>query len=733
MDDEILAEFLVESREGLDTLDRLLVELEESPGSRDLLASVFRVVHTFKGTSGFLGLHALEQLAHAGESLLVRLRDGDLSLDRARADALLAMVDALRGIVNEVEATGSEGRPDVGELSRRLLSLCAVSRSSEASVPAPRRVTDELTPSAPRSLVPHGASPSHGAEPVVVPGAAPEVRSDTTVRIDVQLLDKLMNLVGELVLARNQVLQLTGRSEDASLLGTTQRLDLVTTELQEGVMKTRMQPIGSIWNKYPRVVRDLAAQCGKQIRLETEGADTELDRTILEAIKDPLTHILRNSADHGIERPEQRVAAGKPPAGVLRLRAFHEGGKVNIEISDDGAGIAVERVRDKAVARGLVSAERAASMSDREIAQLIFAPGFSTAEAVSAVSGRGVGMDVVKTHVERIGGTIELQSARGRGTTLRIRIPLTLAIIPALLVTLAGERYAIPQVSLVELVRVAKDAIDKSVLEVHGARVLTLRGELLPLVELREVLQLQEAAQPPDDLLVAVVSAEDRTFGLVVDDISDTGEIVVKPLGRELKMVGVYAGATILGDGRVALILDVPGIAERAGLAAGHGETGTTPAGAAPRGELGSWLLVQGIDGTRCALPLAAVARLEEIPLARIERVGTERVAQYRGEILPLVPLGDGWPGTSPDGVVHVVVCAVEDRLVGAVVASIEDVSTAEVDLHRVERADRALAGIPASACAVLAGQVTAIIDVGALVARAGVGRGAGETRRRAA
>jgi two-component system chemotaxis sensor kinase CheA len=570
-DDDIVKEFLVESHENLDQLDQLLVELEENPTSRERLASIFRTIHTLKGTSGFLAFHKLEAIAHVGENLLSKLRDGELALDQARTNALLSMVDSIRQLLRAIEATGKEDESDPSELvalltaltepgpqpsasaPKRAASLPAAKRASIAPVrrsiaPVPLAPANEV-PAEPRALVPAARLEENEEH-----GEAKRGATDSSIRVDVQLLDRLMNLVGELVLARNQVLQVTTNLEDAVFQATSQRLNLVTTELQEGIMKTRMQPIGSIWNKYPRVVRDLSAQCGKQIRLEMEGADTELDRSILEAIKDPLTHVVRNSADHGIERPEARTSRGKPAQGTLRLRAFHEGGKVNIEISDDGGGIDVERVREKAIVRGLITQERAAAMSERELTQLIFLPGFSTAEKVSNVSGRGVGMDVVRTNVERIGGTIDLLSRRGQGTTLRIRIPLTLAIVPALVVAAAGDRYAIPQVNLLELVRLEGEQAKSALDDLHGTKVLRLRGQLLPLVRLRDVLGLPEHHE--DHVNVVVLQADDRAFGLVVDDISDTEEIVVKPLGKELKGLGVYAGATIMGDGHIALILD---------------------------------------------------------------------------------------------------------------------------------------------------------------------------------
>jgi two-component system chemotaxis sensor kinase CheA len=374
-----------------------------------------------------------------------------------------------------------------------------------------------------------------------------------------------MNLVGELVLTRNQILQFNARQEDTTLNTTSQRLNLITTELQAGVMKTRMQPIGVVWNKLPRLVRDLATSSGKQIQLEMDGADTELDKTIIEAIKDPLTHIVRNCCDHGIEKPEARLRAGKPAGGTLSLRAFHEGGQVNIEISDDGGGVNLQRVKEKALEKGLVRPDQIERMSEREVLGLIFLPGFSTAPKVTSVSGRGVGMDVVKTNIEKIGGAADLASRVGEGTTVKLKIPLTLAIIPGLVVKNGGERFVIPQVSLLELIRLETDSGKSSIEWIHGTPVYRHRDRLLPITYLSQVLG-QGATQNSDAINIVVLQAEDRQFGLVVDDIQDTQEIVVKPLGKQLKGLSCYAGATIMGDGRVALILDVLGIGQLSGV-----------------------------------------------------------------------------------------------------------------------------------------------------------------------
>lgn len=512
-----------------------------------------------------------------------------------------------------------------------------------------------------------------------------------------------MNLVGELVLARNQILQFSAR-QDAAFLSTSQRLNLITTELQEGIMKTRMQPIGNVWNKFPRLVRDLALTCGKQVRIDMEGEDTDLDKTLIEAIRDPLTHIVRNAIDHGIEAPAVRVAAGKPAEGRLFLRAFHESGQVNIEISDDGAGIDFDRVKEKALERGLITVDQAARLSTNEALNLLFSPGFSTAREVTNVSGRGVGMDVVKTNIDKIGGTVDVQSNRGRGTKLKIKIPLTLAIIPALVVTCGGDRYAIPQVSLIELVRLDGDEAGKKIETIREAPVYRLRGHLLPLVYLSHVLKLSghgnQALKPEDESLksserqaanIVVLQVGERQFGLVVDEVNDTEEIVVKPLGKQLKGISAFAGATIMGDGRVALILDGLGVAQISGVFAESREAARAEeqkSEARAIGERQRLLLFRAAGSERLAIPLSLVARLEEFPRSQIEHAAGSRAVQYRGHILPLIGLGAllGAESAKPeaeqqsiDEPIQVVVIGDGDRTIGVEVDQILDIIEEQV------------------------------------------------------
>lgn len=715
--DEIIKEFLAESNDNLDQLDSGLVELEKDPYSQELLGSIFRAIHTVKGTSGVLGFTKLETVAHGGENLLSKLRDGKLRLNTDIASGLLKMVDAIREILSQIAAAGNEGEgnyaPIVTMLNQLLEQELARSESTEQTqakllgeiftekLKVPQQAIEAALAQQAAGdlrkigeiLVEHGEIAPHAVlDALKTQGETAAPVSASNIRVDVGLLDKLMNLVGELVLARNQILQFTISQKDSSFLGTAQRLNLITTELQEGVMKTRMQPIGNVWNKFPRVVRDLSLQFGKQVRIEMEGSDTELDKTIIEAIKDPLTHIIRNAIDHGIELPSARAGAGKPPEGCLTLRAFHEGGQVNIEIADDGGGINLDRVKQKAIERGQITADQAARMSDRELLNLIFLPGLSTAEKVTNVSGRGVGMDVVKTNIEKIGGTVDLHSVYGQGTTLKIKIPLTLAIIPALIATSGGERFAIPQVSLLELVRLEGEQAQHGIENLHGAPVYRLRGHLLPLVYLSQ--QLGLPGKLSDVVNIVVLQADDRQFGLVVDEINDTEEIVVKPMGKQLKGIDCFAGATIMGDGQVALILDVLGIAQMANVVTQVRDRAVIDSVVRKTDSVAgrdAWLVFTVGGGRRMAIPLAIVARLEEFSGNQVEHSGSGLVVQYRGQIMPLIDIAEQLHLCSPaaqDEKLQVVVYSEGTRSVGLVVEQIVDVVEQAVVVDHAKTTD---------------------------------------------
>ncbi len=741
---EVLKDFLQESYENLDRVDSELIELEEQPDNRELLSSIFRSMHTIKGTCGFFGFDRLEKVTHIGENLLVKLRDGEYSMTEEIATGLLAMVDAVRAMLSEISDHGHDGRKLYSRLIDQLTELKDHGEIKGGSTlhTAPPAVAKPLPVETAVLDVPTGsddsANDASAAEAATTPSVAdkaPEssgskpaaVREEkssagiveASIRVDVPVLDSLMNLVGELVLARNQIVEYVGAHENTQVVAAAQRLNLITSELQEGVMQTRMQPIHSVWAKLPRVVRDLSRACGKQIRVEMEGKSTELDKSLIEAMKDPITHLVRNSVDHGIESPEQRLAAGKPAEGTLLLRAFHEGGQVHIEISDDGGGIHPERIKQKAIENGVVTVEQASRMSDQEICKMIFLPGLSTAEAVTNISGRGVGMDVVKTNIEKISGAIDLDTEVGRGTVFKIRVPLTLAIVPALIVSTGGQRFAIPQVNLIELIRIDEEDQSHAIEFIHGCPVHRLRGQLLPIVYLNKELMLdtpQEGA-----LNIVVLQAEKCRFGLVVDQINDTQEIVVKPLTEALKSIPVFAGATIMGDGRVALILDTLGIGQRARVMSDSPDRTVSLSVSSVAEKVGkseTLLLVSTASDGRLAIPLNRVARLEQFELERTERAGTTVVVQYRGQILPLVQLSDFLherrashdEQDADASLIQVVVFGEEGSQVGLIVKEIIDV--VDEVLHTRGKSSRD--GVLGTAA--IDGQVTELLDVSAFI-----------------
>ncbi|MBK8249683.1 MAG: chemotaxis protein CheA [Gemmatimonadetes bacterium] len=725
--DDLLRDFLTESNEGLNQLDRDIVDLERQPESAELINRIFRAIHTIKGTCGFLDLVRLERVAHATESVLVLVRERKLAVSRPVIDDVLAGVDAIKAVLQVIEATEHEPAGNDDEVIVRLNARVP------GNAPAPAEATSaagtiELFETG-EVIAVHAravAAAEESAAPAPATAALPEARpagepaseskpavADSSLRVNVVLLDKLMNLVGELVLGRNQLIQLTAGQEGSVFEAPVQHLNRVTTDLQEAVMKTRMQPVGAAWGKLPRLVRDLAAASGKQIELVMSGAETELDRQILQAIQDPLTHMVRNSADHGIEAPDVRVANGKGRAGTIHLNAFHEGGHVILEIRDDGAGINVDRVRQKAVERGLVKADAAAALSEQQVLRFIFEPGFSTAAQVTNVSGRGVGMDVVRSNIERIGGAVELASRVGEGATVRIKIPLTLAIVSALVVTAGSQVFAIPQIGVVELVRVTEEQQGR-VQEMHGTRFYRLRDTLLPLVDLSALLALNHAARTTEaNIVVCQVGA--LRFGLVVDDVYDTQEIVVKPMGRLVKHVTVYSGCTILGDGRVIMILDPAGIAATA-MPSGQSERtreGETHAAAAGAGERESVLLFDAGFAALQAVPLRQVARLEEFTSAQLEEADGRLLVQYRGALLPVIPANPAMDVRARDPR-PVVVLGRDGQAMGLAVDEIRDIVEEHLKLEAVARRP-GVRGV-----GVIGGRATEVIDTGHFLAAAG-------------
>ncbi|MDQ8184782.1 chemotaxis protein CheW [Pelagicoccus sp. SDUM812002] len=764
---ELVKDFLLESSEGLESFDQDLLVIEKGECDTNLLNQVFRVVHTIKGTAGCLGFGRIESIAHTGENVLSLMRDGELESTPEIADSLLKLSDALRAMLEVIETSGSdETAGDYSDLKSILDAIKdgqIVTSGPEPKVEETLDEADSQTPPAAGANVGWGFfedEPAHAESEICAPdessawglfeeedttvseklvqkaiavaalpkepaAAKAESISSASVRVDVALLDGLMNMVGELVLSRNQLLQLSyQRSITPSDVSTlSQRFNQVTTELQQGIMKTRMQQIGTVWGKYPRIVRDLASDLGKRVELETFGADTELDRTIIEAIKDPLTHIIRNAVDHGIESPAVREAAGKSESAQLLMRAFHEAGQVNIEIIDDGAGIDGNKICGKALEKGLIDVEEAGRLSDREKINLIFLPGFSTAEKLSNVSGRGVGMDVVKTNIEKIGGSVDIHSVCGEGTTLRIKIPLTLAIVAALVVKSGNQRFAIPQVNLVELVRINADDIEEAIEMVYDAPVFRLRGKLLPLVFLDQFLGLPLGnREKRSSVSIAVLRADSQDYGLVVDVVSDTEEIVVKPLGKQLSNLPIYAGATIMGDGSVAIILDAVGVASRAGVLGVAQKVNDSRLNAVEdildAGEKVPLILFSLAGWENLAVPLEAAERLEEFDPSVIESSGGVESVHYRGSIMQLLRLGDllgvktRYEGSNRE---QVIVYKCGERYLGIVVGENRDIVEQSLKLENIGSRPYI------KGSAIINGRITDLVDVEAILARAGL------------
>ncbi len=730
----IIAEFLAESVENLDSVDQDIVALERDSSNTEVIERVFRTIHTIKGTCGFLAFSKLEAVTHSAESVLALVRDGNLELTPEITTTLLKAIDSVREILAHIERDETEGDGDYSEIARDLDAIDegakkgkkkspprAKSRSVKKVEPGPKPAPTKKTKDLTEEVTAETAERDLGAKKSPVTGdvVGPTV-GESSLRVDISVLDRLMNLVGELVLARNQIGQNLGSDSNLALTTASQRLDSITGELQEAVMRARMQPISSILSTLPRFVRDLAITSGKELEIEIEGQETDLDKSVLEAIKTSLLHLVRNAVDHGIETPEDREASGKPRAGKITLRAAHEGGSVAIEVRDDGKGLDSERILEQAISAGIVSAENGAELPRAKIEQFVFRAGFSTAREVTNVSGRGVGLDVVRANVESIGGLIEIQSEPSQSTTFRIKIPLTLAIVSVILVRSGGQRFALPQASVVELVRLGRGGSELGIERLHGVPVYRLRGRLLPLVTLSEELGLASPGTGSEESII-VLQGDNRQFGLLVDSIDDSQEIVVKPLGRRLTGLP-FAGATILGDGSITLILDV----FRVGLSAGVVSDGRTRAlsadptlPSAPAPGLRRVLLLQGADDERMALDLSRVSRLESLHRGRIERVGDNLVVQYRGEILPMIDLQRALPerrtnrrNESPEsaGEASVVICTIEGRSCGLLVHRILDI--VDADLSDTTAGSRE--GI--EACSVIGDRINEIIDLAGVI-----------------
>jgi two-component system chemotaxis sensor kinase CheA len=768
--DDLVNEFIEETSESLAVLDSELVTFEQNPHDEKVLGNIFRLVHTIKGTCGFLGLPRLESVAHAGENILGKIRDKELDVSQHAISLVLEALDHIKGLIEYLGEHGSEPVGSDEDLINRLNAFVdSGGKAPEAAAepaPAPAAAaaaateeessgdalpedalkkakelaeglpsnfdgdSDELqklfdatpvaTPASPAAE--EAAAQPEAEKPAPAPVAAaptappappaaetaekkPAAAASQSIRVNLDVLEILMQTVGELVLTRNQLLQLERNTEDKKFTGPIQQLSHITSELQEQVMKTRMQPIGNAWAKFPRLIRDLSMELNKKIELRMVGAETELDRQLLEMIKDPLTHMVRNSADHGLETPEERVKAGKPESGTVTLSAYHEGGHIIILISDDGRGVNLDKVKEKIIGNGLATEEQLAEMPDNQIIQYIFKPGFSTAEKVTSVSGRGVGMDVVRSNIEKIGGVVELSSEPGKGSKFHIKIPLTLAIVSVLVLKAGEQEFAIPQINVQELVRTANDS-NHRIEEINGSAVLRLREKLLPLMSLTEALGMEDKRdhELADNSYIVVCKVGPMEFGLVVDQIFDTEEIVVKPKSELLKDIDLYSGTTILGDGSVIMILDPNGLARCIGDQEGLKDLNEEK-DQHMQEDLVSLLLFEDDAARPFAIPLELVARLEEISTDQIEYSDGKPVVQYRDALMRMITLdGSSMP---TEGSCEVMVFHYDGSIMGVVVGKILDITEVPYKLKMQSETPGIIGNM------VVNGKTTDIIDIG--------------------
>jgi two-component system chemotaxis sensor kinase CheA len=759
--DDLIVEFLAETNESLTELDKDLVTLEQNPNDAALLSKIFRIMHTIKGTCGFLGLSRLEKIAHSGENILGKFRDKELPVNDVAVSLVLETLDTIKVIVEGIESTGAEPEGDDSSVKQRIADYIASGGTAGGKTEAAAASSSSAAIGQPNAPAGHWAGESDeeiaanlekefaeaqnaqkefadkskpAAAPVAkkeepkkeAPAASGEgAAANQSIRVSVDLLEDLMTVVSELVLTRNQLLQILRAEHESPFANALQRLNFNVSELQEGVMKTRMQPIGNAWQKLPRIVRDLTHELGKDIDLVMTGEETELDRQVLELIKDPLTHMVRNSADHGVETPAERTAAGKPGKGHIWLSAYHEGGHIIIQIKDDGKGLNTKRIREKAIQNGLMTEDEANNATPKQLHMLIFAAGFSTAAAVTSVSGRGVGMDVVRSNIEKIGGTVDLLSIEGQGTTFTIKIPLTLAIVSSLIVEAGGERFAIPQISVLELVRASQTG-EQRIETIQGTPVLRLRDRLLPLVNLTKLLKLEtesegnivnikDVKRKSSNPYIIVTQVGSYTFGIMVDQVFDTEEIVVKPVSPVLRGLEIFAGNTILGDGSVIMILDPNGIAKMSGqtnVAETANKIHEKEAQNAARRESTTTLLVfKAGQGAPKAVPLALVGRLEEIDVEKIENSDSQHVVQYRGELMPLIPF-DERTSIKKEGVQSIIVFLESGQHLGLIVDEIIDIVDEVLHVQR----GHGTPGVMGSA--IIDGKAMDVIDVGYYVER---------------
>lgn len=713
--DEILAEFILEAREIIDRLDGDFVRLEENPGDQALVGNIFRGLHTLKGSSGFFSLKRLEKLSHAGESLLGKIRAGQAELDFEKSTRLLEMNDILRSIIEGVEANHVEPLGDDQELIAVLLGSTPtiVKKPDENKSPSVEIQTSEHPSNT--SLPPAAEVQMEYVEPSESPMmSAPGQEVVVPVKVNPEVLDKLMNIASEMVLARNRLLPFSQQSTDKLFTSAVRSIDLLTLELQERMMKMRMQPIFHIWDKFPRLVRDVSAECGKKVRLLQEGSETELDRILLDSIRDPLIHLIRNSIDHSIETPEVRLEKGKSEIAYLVLRAAHQNGTVIVEVIDDGAGVDYERVRQRAISRGLISVEKAHSLNHKELIELIFLPGFSTRDTITNLSGRGVGMDVVKNNIENIGGSIEITSVPNEGTHVRLKIPLTLAILPTLFVRCADEIFLIPQNRILELVRFSPNQPNNGIEDFYGTPTFRLRDKLIPLLFLNEQLNLAASPlKPKQKLFIAVLNFNGTLFGLVVEEVLNIQDIVIKPLGELLRDMSNFAGATIMGNGEVALILDIDGIARKSGLIE---RLQANPIRqdelyVAPVEEMISVLLFEIPGLHKIALPLDAIDHIIKLDSGQIQQNGNREVVYFNEQLMDLVRLEQYVSGGAiealPNTRAPVLTCRYHDRLYGLVVKQVTDIIEVPAKLHELSTPQRGLNG-----CIIYNDQVINVLDL---------------------
>lgn len=682
--DDIVQDFLIESYENLSQIDQDLMALEKKSYTKETLGQIFRNFHSIKGTSGFFGFTKLQSVTHTGENILSLLRENVLEIHPEIISALLLLVDQIREIFITIEKTGTEGDKDYEETLRQINMRCSSPQNITTETPPFEQKKESLKNTQDLSKKNNSLESTLDTIEKTDSGDI----SELYVRVDTKLLDHLMNLLGELVLTKNQIASSMEILENKALAKTYQKLNIITSGLQEGMMKMRMQPLKNILAKLTRTVRDVATLCKKEVSFEIQGQETELDKTVIEFIKDPLVHLLRNAIDHGIELPEERQKKGKEREGRITLKAFHENGYIFLEISDDGRGIDLEQIKQCYLKKNILSLQQIDNLKPSEILELLFLPGFSSASEITEISGRGVGLDVVKTNIEKIGGTVEIQSQKEKGTSFKIKIPLTLAIIPSLLVRCQKHFFAIPQASILEIIHLEKEAVLQKLEIIEDFPVYRLRGQILPLIYLYQVLALSQKDSVEEDIHIIVFELEDYQFGLVVDEVQNTQEIVIKKLGTQLQNHKCFGGATILGNGEIALILDITGIAQKSGVLseiksrlnkynktiinsnASQKQKHILIAGLGPKGLIG--------------IPLSKITRLEEISSTQIEqRVNSHDVIQYREKIMPLIYLDQTLYSDiiSPTSeILPIIVYSYQDCEVGIVVHRIIDIIEGDVE-----------------------------------------------------